>query len=308
MDFQQLKIFLNVAALKSFSRTAELMFISQPAVSVRIKGLEEELGVVLFDRSRSRELTLTEAGRTFLDYAQQMVNLKEEALEQLAQEEGVAEGLVHVGASSVPGIYLLPSKLVKLRELYPSISISLSILDSARVLEKVLNYCVDLGFVGSLLQDERLCYYEFASDELILIAPPGQFGPAPFDDKPDEFAEISLETCLSGNLIIREKGSATRALFETVLVQNRISLHDFAALTFVDSLEAIKQNVRSGLGISLVSRHTAEDYLQMGLVDGYRLAGLDLTRKIYLVCHTGRVLSRAAKLALDIFTVEPIRK
>lgn len=301
MDFQQLKIFLNVAALKSFSRTAELMFISQPTVSVRIKGLEEELGVLLFDRSRSREPALTEAGRKFLDYAQQLVNLKEEAHAQLAQEEGAA-GLVQLGASSVPGIYLLPSKLVELKELYPGIAVSLSIMDSAQVLEKVLNYCVDLGFVGSLVQDERLYYYEFAADELILITPPRQFAPAPFPGKPGELAEILTEVCLASTLIIREKGSATRDLFETVLAQKRISLHDFAALTFVDSLEAIKQSVRAGLGISLVSRHTAEDYLKMGFVEGYRLVGLDLARKIYMVRHTGRVLSRAARLTLDLFS------
>ncbi len=306
MDFQQLNIFLNVASLKSFSRAAELMFISQPAVSVRIKGLEEELGVILFDRSRSRELALTEAGRKFLDYAQQMVNLKEEAHMQLEQEEGVAAGLVHIGASTVPGIYLLPLQLVALREQFPGITISLSIMDSAQVLEKVLNYCVDLGFIGSLVQDERLHYHEFAADELILITPPGYFKKASQPTQPGEPAEISLELCLTGNLMIREKGSATRELFEAVLAQNRINLHDFAVITFMDNLEAIKQGVRGGLGISLVSRHTAEDYLKMGLVDGYRLAGLDLTRKIYMVRHTGRVLSRAARQALGLFSNDSV--
>ncbi|HOL16788.1 MAG TPA: selenium metabolism-associated LysR family transcriptional regulator [Bacillota bacterium] len=306
MDFQQLKIFLTVAALKSFSRAAEEMFISQPAVSVRIKGLEEELGAVLFDRSRARELTLTEAGREFLDYAQQMVNLQDEALARLARvEEGTAvAGPVQLGASTVPGIYMLPSRLVALKQIHPGIAVNLSIDDSARVLEKVLNYEVDLGFAGSQIQDERLQYYTFATDELVLITPPGYFQPAPDAASPEGLPPISLEQCLSANLILREKGSATRDFFETALAQKKISLLDFAGVIYVDSLEAIKNSVRHGLGISLVSRHSVEDYLLLRWVDGYRPEGLALTRRIYLVRHAGRVLSRAAKLTFKFFTAE----
>lgn len=304
MDFQQLTVFLSVAAHRSFSRAAESLYISQPAVSVRIKGLEEELGVILFDRSRPRELSLNEAGRKFLDYAQKLVNLKEEAQRQLALEESAAVGLVRLGASSVPGIYLLPFRLAEFKKRQLGIALSLSIMDSSQVLAKLINYDLDLGFVGSLVQDERLQYYPIADDELVLIAPPGHFNAALADAQAEGEVAVPLEICLSSNLILRESGSATRDLFEKALSHTGIILRDFAALTFIDNPEAIKQSVRGGLGISLVSRRTAEDYLQMKLVDGYRLAGLDLTRKIYLVRHTGRVLSRAVKLALDLFTAE----
>jgi len=108
MDFQQLKIFLNVAALKSFSRAAERMYISQPSVSARIKALEEELGALLFDRSPPRELALTREGILFMDYAQKMLNLHEEALAELAPGARQPAGAVRVAASTVPGIYLLP--------------------------------------------------------------------------------------------------------------------------------------------------------------------------------------------------------
>jgi len=302
MDFQQLTIFLSVAAQRSFSRAAESLFISQPAVSVRIKGLEEELNVVLFDRSRPRELSLTEAGRKFLDYAQKIVNLKEEAQRQLALEEGAVVGLVRLGASSVPGIYLLPSKLAEFKNTHPGIAFSLRIMDSAQVLEKLFSYDLDLGFVGSLVREERLQYYTIAEDELILITPPGHFDSALSIRQTGERAAISLEICLSSNLILRESGSATRALFEAVLADTQISLCDFASLTIIDNLEAIKQSVRGGLGISLVSQRSVDDFLHMKLVDGYRVAGLNLTRKIYLARHTGRVLSRAAKLVLELFS------
>ncbi len=306
MDFQQLKIFLTVAALRSFSRAAEEMFISQPAVSLRIKGLEEELGAVLFDRSRPRELALTEAGREFLDYAQQMVNLQDEALARLAQveEDAAVAGPVQIGASTVPGIYMLPSRLVKLKQIYPGITVNLNIDDSARVLEKVLNYEVDLGFAGSQVQDERLQYYPFAADELILITPPGYFQPTPDAASPEGLPSISLEQCLSANLILREKGSATRDFFEAALAQKKISLLDFAGVIYVNSLEAIKNSVRHGLGVSLVSRHSVEDYLLLQWVDGYRPEGFMPTRKIHLVRHAGRVLSRAAKLAFKFFSAK----
>lgn len=302
MDFQQLNIFISVATLKSFSRAAETLFISQPAVSVRIKGLEEELGVVLFDRSRSRELSLTEAGRKFLDHAQQMVNQKEEALAQLARGDGAPAGPVQLGASTVPGNYLLPSILAQFKKRHPGITISLSIMDSARVLEKLFDYNIDLGFVGSRVHDLRLRYYPFAGDELILITPAGYFDPAPVSSQPEELAVIPLERCLGSNLIVREKGSATRDLFEAALAKEGLCLHDFASLTLVDSVEAIKQSVRAGLGLSLVSRYSAADFFKMSFVDGYRLMGLNLAREIYLVRHTGRVLSRAAKLALALFS------
>jgi len=305
MDFQQLTVFLSVAAQRSFTRAAESLFISQPAVSVRIKGLEEELGVILFERSRPRELSLTEAGRKFLDYAQKLVNLKEEAQRQMASEEGAAIGLVRLGASSVPGIYLLPFKLAEFKKRQPGIALSLSIMDSFQVLAKLFSYDLDLGFVGSLAQDERLQYYPIADDELVLITPPGHFDAALADVQSDGAAALPLEICLSGNLILRESGSATRALFEAALAHTQVSLRDFAALTFIDNLEAIKQSVRGGLGISLVSQRSAADFLQLKLVDGYRLAGLDLTRQIYMVRHTGRVLSRAARLTMDLFSTEP---
>lgn len=305
MDFQQLTVFLSVAAQRSFTRAAESLFISQPAVSVRIKGLEEELGVILFERSRPRELSLTEAGRKFLDYAQKLVNLKEEAQRQMASEEGAAVGLVRLGASSVPGIYLLPFKLAEFKKRQPGIALSLSIMDSSQVLAKLFSYDLDLGFVGSLAQDERLQYYPIADDELVLITPPGHFDAALADVQSDGAAALPLEICLSGNLILRESGSATRALFEAALAHTQVSLRDFAALTFIDNLEAIKQSVRGGLGISLVSQRSAADFLQMKLVDGYRLAGLNLTRQIYMVRHTGRVLSRAARLTMDLFFTEP---
>ncbi len=304
MDFQQLKIFLNLASLKSFSRTAEVLFISQPNVSARIKGLEEELGVSLFDRSRSRELSLTGEGRLFLDYAQSMINLHNEALEKLSINSAPPPAEpVSIGASTVPGIYLLPPLLARFQKAGSGVNISLITLDTAQIIERVLNYSVEIGFVGSVHREERLEYHPFAADELIIIAPPGLLKSSNAAGS-QKINDISLEECLSYNLLARERGSATRELFEKTLADQGLGLRDFSSVTFLDSVEAIKQGVRHGLGISLVSRHSAEDYIGFGLVDAYQLSGFNLQRHIYLVRHRGRVMSRAAGLILEFMLSE----
>lgn len=297
MDFHQLRLFLNVAALKSFSRTAELMYISQPSVSTRVKALEDEVGAVLFDRSRPRKLTLTEAGKLFVDYAQRLVNLHDESLERLSREARQLDGAVQLGASTVPGIYLLPQRLALIKQAYPGIGYSLAIRDSTAVVEYILDYGFDLGFVGNLLRDERLAYFPFAEDELILAAPPGLFKAEAQESR----GTVALDMCLPYNLLIREKGSATRQFVEKVFAEQNIGLRDFSSVTYIDSLEGIKQGVRHGLGISILSRYSAEDYLKMGFIGGFKITGLDLSRQLYLVHHKNRVLSRPACLYLEYF-------
>jgi DNA-binding transcriptional LysR family regulator len=294
MDLQQLKIFLNVASLKSFSRAAERMYISQPSVSARIKVLEEELGCVLFDRSRARELTLTEAGITLMDYAQRLVNLQEEALEKLARENREAAGTVQLGASTVPGVYLLPPLLARLRASHPRIVLNVRVSDTAGVLEELLDYDCDLGLVGESVRDERLLFAPLAEDELVLITAPGLFdGSAAFRET------VTLEMCLPHHLLIREEGSATRMIIEKALKEKGLSWRDFASISFYNNLEGIKEAVRYGLGISLVSHRAAALYREAGLIRCLWVEGLDLKRRLYLVSRRNRVLSRAARAAHD---------
>ena len=151
MDFDQIRAFINVASLKSFSAAAEKLFISQPSISVRIKALEEELGVILFDRSKAREPVLTEAGRLFLDYSQSIINLENECREKLSGQLEQFGGLIHVGASTVPGTYLLPFLLADFKKEEKLIDYNIDILDTSAVIEGVLNYSYEIGFVGLIV-------------------------------------------------------------------------------------------------------------------------------------------------------------
>ncbi len=290
MDFEQIRAFVNVATLKSFSEAAAKMFISQPSVSVRIKALEEELGVVLFDRSRAREPVLTEAGRIFLDYAYSIINLQDDCREKLSGQREHAAGLVYVGASTVPGTYLLPALLAGFKKTSTAIDFNINILDTSAVLEGVLNYSYDLGFVGLIKEDEKLKYIELAEDELILCARHGMLS------KPDYEQGVPVEELLKHHLLIREKGSATRQLLEKELADSDLDIASFPGVTYINNLEAIKQAIMEDLGVAVISRLSVQDLSATGKVDIFSINGLDLRRSLYLVYHRSRVLGEAAKM------------
>ncbi len=298
MDFDQIRAFLNVASLKSFSEAGEKMFISQPSVSVRIKALEEELGVLLFDRSKAREPVLTEAGRVFLDYAQSIINLQDECRETLSGKREEATGLVYIGASTVPGTYLLPQLLARFKKDCSVIDFNVNILDTSAVVEGILNYSYDLGMVGLVKKDDRLNYLPVVDDELVLCAPAGLV------DKLKYGEGIPPEEMLSHHLILREKGSATRQLLEKSLAQKGYELGCFEGITFFNSMEGIKQAVKEGLGVAVVSKLSIEDMCRTGEIESFTIRDLDLRRQLYMVYHHKRVLGPAAQKFLDFVSRE----
>ncbi len=290
MDIEQLNIFIRVATLKNFTRAAESLFLSQPTISARIKALEEEMGVILFDRSRSRELSLTEAGIIFWDYAQEMINLYAQSIEKMRQQKNNVTGLLRIGASSVPGAYILPSILHNFKEEYGQVKTSVFVKDTAEIISDILDYALDIGMVGFSEDDSRLEYINIAEDELCLITPCGLLSEKGYPPN----STIPLADLFDLDFIMREPGSATRKVLEAELNKQGYSLRDFDKVIFMDSLEAIKQSVRQGLGSSVVSRCSVEDYLKSRLVDEYYPASLDLKRYYFLVYHRNRVLSNAA--------------
>ena len=301
MDFEQIRAFLNVASLRSFSEAGEKMFISQPTISVRIKALEEELGVKLFDRSKAREPSLTESGMIFLDYAQAVINLYDDCKEKLSDHRESASGLLYIGSSTVPGSYLLPGLLAAFRKIAPSIDFNINILDTTAVLEGVLNYSYDLGYVGLIKPDERLKYISLKEDELVLCVRKGLFQSGDYREG------IPLNILQAQHLILREKGSATRRLLEKKLSENGLDLDGFDGVTCINSLEGVKQAVKAGLGVAVVSRLSVKEMVQAGFVDTYPVSGLDLSRFLYLVYHRSRVLGEAARKLRD-FTIKEFTK
>ncbi len=288
MDIEQIRAFVNVASLRSFSEAAEKMFISQPSVSVRIKALEEELGVLLLDRSKAREPVLTEAGQIFLDYAHSIINLQEECREKLSGQREEATGLVYIGASTVPGIYVLPQLLADFKKSAGSIEFNVNILDTSAVLEGILNYSYDLGFVGLVKEDDRLTYISLAEDELVLCARPGLI-PRPAYEK-----GVAVELLFKYHLLMREKGSATRQLLEKKLAETDFDLEIMPGVTYINNLEGIKQAVKEGLGVTVISERSARDLVSSGAAEVFPIRDVNLKRELYLVYHRSRVLGGAA--------------
>jgi DNA-binding transcriptional LysR family regulator len=199
-----------VARRLNFSRAAEELHLSQPAVSRHIRVLEAELGVLLFQRLGS-QVELTDAGRIVADYAQRVSLLTEEVRRVLGELAGLQRGYLRLGASTMPGLYVLLAVLARFQEKYPGIEASLSITNSADVTRRLLSGEFDLGFIGVQAEAPRLQVRPFTDDEIVLVTPPGHAF--------NQLQDFSPEMLAGETLIVREPGSSTRQIVEAHLAQ-----------------------------------------------------------------------------------------
>jgi DNA-binding transcriptional LysR family regulator len=242
LNLHRLRVFHAVARRESYSRAAEDLHISQPAVSKHVLDLEEELGAKLFHRL-GRRIVLTEAGRLMADYAQRIFLLADEARRALQELQGVERGRLHLGASSTPGNYLLPKALAAFQAKYPRLEVSLNIMASHDVVDRIIRQDLDLGFVGATF-DAELHVQPYVEDELILILRPGH----PLAS----VRTISREALEKETFVLRDVASGTRTVAEAELKTRGIAIRQMLELR---SVEAIKQAVAEGLGISFISRY-----------------------------------------------------
>ena len=283
MNLSQLKAFLAVAQDRSFSRAAEKLYLTQPAVSKQIQALEEALGMRLFDRV-GRSILLTQAGNILHDHAHIAFQTLEEARETINQLRGLQRGHLRISAASTIGTYMLPQPLGELKAQFPGIEISLAITNKARVVQQVLSHEVELGFVGPPVEPAELEMEEYLLDELVLImAPTHRLA----REESVGVAELAEEV-----FILREQGSGTREIMEEELGRVRVSLKKAMEL---GSTEAIKQAVAANLGVSIVSKFAISLEILQGRLAVARLPELNLRRQLFVIHHGGRTLSPAAQ-------------
>lgn len=283
MNLSQLKAFLAVAQDGSFSRAAEKLYLTQPAVSKQIQALEEALGMRLFDRV-GRSILLTEAGNILRDHAHIVFQTLEEARETITQLRGLQRGHLRISAASTIGTYMLPQPLGELKAQFPGIEISLAITNKAQVVQQVLNHEVELGFVGPPVEPAELEREEYLLDELVLIlAPTHRLA----REESVGVAELAEEV-----FILREQGSGTREIMEEELGRVHVSLKKAMEL---GSTEAIKQAVAANLGVSIVSKFAISLEILQGRLAVARLPDLNLSRQLFVIHHGGRTLSPAAQ-------------
>ncbi|MEE9220384.1 MAG: selenium metabolism-associated LysR family transcriptional regulator [candidate division NC10 bacterium] len=283
MNLSQLKAFLAVAQDRSFSRAAEKLYLTQPAVSKQIQALEEALGMRLFDRV-GRSILLTQAGNILHDHAHIAFQTLEEARETINQLRGLQRGHLRISAASTIGTYMLPQPLGELKAQFPGIEISLAITNKARVVQQVLSHEVELGFVGPPVEPAELEMEEYLLDELVLIMAPTH--------RLAREESVGVAELVEEVFILREQGSGTREIMEEELGRVRVSLKKAMEL---GSTEAIKQAVAANLGVSIVSKFAISLEILQGRLAVARLPELNLRRQLFVIHHGGRTLSPAAQ-------------
>lgn len=286
MDARQLEIFVKVAELGSFSKAAEALFLTQPTVSEHIRGLEEELGVRLLDRL-GRGAAPTKAGQLLLGYARRILELHREARQALDQFQGRMSGELVVAASTIPGEYVLPALIGRFREKYPDIAISLLIGDTQRVVEWVLEGRAELAVAGAQIDHRAVEYRELMPDELVLVVSAAH----PWHGK----KTATLEEVRAEPLIVRERGSGSRHALEKALAEVGLDLSDFRVVGEMGSTQAIKQGVKAGVGISLISKRAVAEECQQGTLHCVKVKDLRFSRAFYLVTSTTRSRSPLAE-------------
>jgi DNA-binding transcriptional LysR family regulator len=290
MDLRRLEVFVKVAELGSFSRAAEALYLAQPTVSEHVRALEEDLGVLLLDRL-GRGATPTPAGEVLLTYARRILLLTGEARQAVDRFQGRMSGELVIGGSTIPGEYVLPALVGQFKAKYPDISISLRIGSSHQVSEWVEDGRVEIGVVGARPAGRALNARELMADEMVIVVP----GDHPWA----ALASVTLADVRGEPLILRERGSGSREALERALAEAGTDLGAFRVAGEMGSTQAVKQAVRAGVGVALVSRRAVEDECRAGLLRCVKVRDLAVVRSFHLVTHRERTRSPLAQAFLE---------
>lgn len=283
MDFKQIEAFMNVAKFKSFSKAADAIFLSQPTISAHISSLEDELGVPLFNRN-GKEISLTPSGSVFLEYAANLINTRDNAVLKLNSFSTAIKGSLTIASSTTPCRFILPRFIKSFHKIYNKVNYNIKEGSSTNVLNMIISGEGDIGFVGETINDKRIQFIKIAHDNLIAIS---NISTLP--------TNISLDLFLKQDFILREKGSATRNAFKTFLEKSKIPLGEINIIAEVNSLEAVLQFVKFGLGVSIISEAACEDYINAGIIKKHNIENVNIKRDIYMVTFKNRIMTPQGK-------------
>jgi DNA-binding transcriptional LysR family regulator len=295
MDLHQIEIFCSLIKFRSFSKAAEALYLTQPTVSGHIKNLEAELGVKLLDRLGKRVVP-TEAGEVLFRHGQKLLALRDQARQEIEGTAGNVSGLLKIGGSTIPGAYLLPPFIGAFKKKYPASSIHLYINDTAKTTESVLSGELHLGVVGARTVDPHLETHPFLKDELVVAVPLGH----PWARK----KEISVNALAGEPFILREKGSGTRRIMEERLERVGVSLADLNPVAIMGSSDAVRQSVKAGLGVSILSIRALQDDMKANHLAVVRIKGVPLERSFSIILLKGKSRSLLCRAFLDFLLTE----
>lgn len=301
MNLTRLRTLVMVARSGSISKAARELNLTQPAVTKHIQSLEEYYGKSLIDRS-ARVAVLTEEGRLLYRYALEVLRLINEAQMSLAKMSKTVQGSLRIGASSIPGQYILPLALGEFNRNYPEVDIVVEMGDTGQITRLVLENKVDIGLVGSVVKERQLECYPCAEDELVLILP--------LDHPLAQVEEIRAEDLYGEKMVWREIGSGTRKTVEGWLAQAGVKLGEKKGSIELGSTGAVVAAVEAGLGLSIVSIWAVVRPLAWKTLAVRRLKDLSMKRQLYVIRSTQNtrrpaqafsdfILGNQGKCALD---------
>ena len=254
MADRRLQVFHTVARLLSFTKAAETLHMTQPAVTFQIRQLEEHFNTRLFDRTHNR-ISLTAAGNRVFEYAEKIITLYGEMDSRVRELTGDVSGILIIGASTTIAEYVLPGLLGEFQLRYPDVNVRLSVSNSLGIVHLVENNSVDVGIVESPVSNKNLAVEVCWEDELMFICPPHH--------SMSKKKSLPVQELVNLAYLCREEGSGTRDVISDYLTQNGIQLNEMNLCMEFGSPESIKSAVEAGLGVSIVSRATVGKELKL---------------------------------------------
>jgi DNA-binding transcriptional LysR family regulator len=279
METRHLRVFVTVYKTRSFTRAAEVLYTSQPTISEHMRNLEERLGCKLFDRL-GRSISPTPEADLLYPQAVNILDEMQRLEESLAAAATSVSGELVIGASTIPGAYILPALAAQFKKKYPAVSFEIRINDSAGIISSVAGHEMYFGVVGSNIPTPKVSFAPLCGDELVLAAS----SDADIED------EISLEDLKNYDFLIREKGSGTGRTVAARFKEQGIDLAELRIQAVLGSTAAIKEAIKSGLGVSILSRTAIRDELAHGMLREVSIRGLNMRRNLYIVSIDKRTL------------------
>ncbi len=271
-----LKLFYTVAQLKSFTKAAQVLNLTQPAVTFQIKNLEDELKTRLFDRDANK-ITLTHTGKILLNHAEKILLEYEKAKEEISKISGKLCGDIRIGIASVLGKYFLPKLIGYFKQEYRDVEIIMLVGNSGKLIQDLRQHTVDLIIVSEPVSVQHFVVRPFVEDELVVIVNP--------QHKWAKRGAIELKDLLKENIIIREDGSGTREVLKNFLSSKNISFKSLKAIMTMGGSEALKSAVESGIGYGIVSNMAIRSEIKLGLLKQIKIRG-EILKRSFLVVYS----------------------
>jgi len=297
-SFRELEIFCRVVELESFSRAAEAVFLVQASVSERIASLEKKVGTRLLDRL-GRKVIPTAAGELLYKHAVLLLQMKETAQQEMEKFLGLEQGEISMGGSTIPGEYILPDLIGRFNKQYPHLSVKLIIADSSEIENRVLAGEIEIGVIGSKSLHANLLCQKLWQDELVLAVPAGH----PWARR----KAVSLQELREAPFILREEGSGTLKILEAYLRDcGENGTNAFQVSARFGSSTAVKEGIKSGLGLSILSARAIETEVKAGLIKALKVKGLAMSRNFFLIRNKLRIASPSCKAMHDFLLSEKL--